>query len=160
MPRQVLACSRRAALTLAVLGSAGAAAAPLEYTLDPAATGLLVVCADDAVKLQHWLADGDKGYEATVAFGAATDTEDAEGQVVERGDPASLDADPMAAALRGFVGEIDQLPPMYSAVRGSRGLRKRSSVRLCSTSSPSSMNRHSSLARRAWAMLWVTITMV
>lgn len=103
----------------------GAGKAGHAGTLDPAATGLLVVCADDAVKLQHWLADGDKGYEATVAFGAATDTEDAEGQVVERGDPAALHADPMAAALRGFVGEIDQLPPMYSAVRvGGRRLHQ------------------------------------
>jgi tRNA pseudouridine55 synthase len=86
-------------------------------TLDPAATGLLVICVDDAVKLQHWLADGDKGYEATVAFGAATDTEDSEGVVVERGDPQGLCVDPLEAALRSFVGEIDQLPPMYSAVR-------------------------------------------
>jgi tRNA pseudouridine55 synthase len=103
----------------------GAAKAGHAGTLDPAATGLLVVCADDAVKVQHWLADGDKGYEATVAFGTATDTEDAEGQVVERGDSRSLHADPLEAALRAFVGEIDQLPPMYSAVRvGGRRLHE------------------------------------
>ncbi len=107
----------RRALVAAKAGHAG--------TLDPAATGLLVICADDAVKLQHWLADGDKGYEATVAFGAATDTEDADGQVVERGDPLGLQADPLEAALRGFVGEIEQLPPMYSAVRvGGRRLHE------------------------------------
>jgi tRNA pseudouridine55 synthase len=103
----------------------GAAKAGHAGTLDPAATGLLVVCADDGVKLQHWLADGDKGYEATVAFGAATDTEDAEGEVVERGDPHGLQVDPLEAALRGFVGEIEQLPPMYSAVRvGGRRLHE------------------------------------
>jgi tRNA pseudouridine55 synthase len=103
----------------------GAAKAGHAGTLDPAATGLLVICADDAVKVQHWLADGDKGYEAIVAFGAATDTEDAEGQVVERGDPAGLHVDPLEAALRGFVGEIEQLPPMYSAVRvGGRRLHE------------------------------------
>jgi tRNA pseudouridine55 synthase len=103
----------------------GAAKAGHAGTLDPAATGLLVVCVDDAVKLQHWLADGDKGYEATVAFGAATDTEDAEGQVVERGDPRPLHPDPLEAALRGFVGVIEQLPPMYSAVRvGGRRLHE------------------------------------
>lgn len=103
----------------------GASKAGHAGTLDPAATGLLVVCADDAVKVQHWLADGDKGYEATVAFGASTDTEDAEGQVVERGDPQALHADPLEAALKGFVGEIDQLPPMYSAVRvGGRRLHQ------------------------------------
>jgi len=103
----------------------GAAKAGHAGTLDPAATGLLVVCADEAVKVQHWLSDGDKGYEATVAFGAATDTEDGEGRVVERGDPAGLQPDPLAAALRGFVGQIDQLPPMYSAVRvGGRRLHE------------------------------------
>ena len=103
----------------------GAGKAGHAGTLDPAATGLLVICADDAVKLQHWLADGDKGYEATVAFGAATDTEDAEGEVVERGDPCGLHVDPLEAALRRFVGVIDQLPPMYSAVRvGGRRLHE------------------------------------
>jgi tRNA pseudouridine55 synthase len=103
----------------------GAGKAGHAGTLDPAATGLLVVCADDAVKVQHWLAEGDKGYEATVAFGAATDTEDGEGEVVERGDAAGLAADPLAAALGRFVGVIDQLPPMYSAVRvGGRRLHQ------------------------------------
>ncbi len=86
-------------------------------TLDPAATGVLAVCVDDAVKLQQWLADGDKAYEATVAFGAATRTEDAEGEVVARGDPSGVSADAVRAALPRFTGEIAQVPPMYSAVR-------------------------------------------
>ncbi len=85
-------------------------------TLDPAATGVLVVCVGEAVKLQRWLADADKEYDATVAFGAATATEDAEGEVVARGDPSSLDAGSIRAALPCFRGEIDQVPPMYSAV--------------------------------------------
>ena len=92
-------------------------------TLDPAATGVLAVCVDDAVKLQQWLADGDKAYDATIAFGAATSTEDAEGEVVARGDPAALTAEAVKAALPRFVGEIEQVPPMYSAVRvGGRRL--------------------------------------
>jgi tRNA pseudouridine55 synthase len=86
-------------------------------TLDPAATGVLAVCVDDAVKLQQWLAGGDKAYEATVAFGAATSTEDAEGEVVARGDPSVATPEAIRAALPRFVGEIDQVPPMYSAVR-------------------------------------------
>jgi len=86
-------------------------------TLDPMATGVLAVCVGEAVKLQQWLAEGDKAYEATVAFGAATDTEDAEGKVVLRGDPAGLTAERVAAALPRFLGEISQVPPMYSAVR-------------------------------------------
>jgi tRNA pseudouridine55 synthase len=94
-------------------------------TLDPAATGVLAVCLDEAVKLQHWITDTDKGYEALVVFGIATDTEDAEGREVERGDPAGLTSGAVAAALAGFVGEIDQTPPMYSAVRvGGRRLHE------------------------------------
>jgi tRNA pseudouridine55 synthase len=86
-------------------------------TLDPAATGLLAVCLGDALKLQRWLADGDKTYLATVAFGAATTTEDAEGTVLARGDPSGLSAETIRAALPALTGEIDQVPPMYSAVR-------------------------------------------
>ena len=94
-------------------------------TLDPMATGVLAVCLGEAVKLQQFLTDGDKAYQATVAFGAATDTEDAEGRVTERGDPSGLSAGALEAALTGFVGESSQLPPMYSAVRvGGRRLHE------------------------------------
>jgi tRNA pseudouridine55 synthase len=94
-------------------------------TLDPAATGVLVVCLDDAVKLQRWLSDGDKAYEATVAFGAATSTEDGEGEVVARGDASRLAEQSIRAELPRFVGDIDQVPPMYSAVRvGGRRLHE------------------------------------
>ncbi len=86
-------------------------------TLDPAATGVLAVCVGEAVKLQHWLADGDKAYDATIAFGASTSTEDAEGEVVARGDASAVTAGALADALPRFVGEISQVPPMYSAVR-------------------------------------------
>jgi tRNA pseudouridine55 synthase len=107
----------RRALAAAKAGHAG--------TLDPAATGVLVVCIDDAVKLQQWLAEGDKAYDATVAFGAATATEDAEGEVVARGDPSAVTAETLRAALPRFVGPIDQVPPMYSAVRvGGRRLHE------------------------------------
>jgi tRNA pseudouridine55 synthase len=94
-------------------------------TLDPAATGVLAVCVEDAVKLQQWLTDGDKAYEATVAFGAATSTEDAEGEVVARGDASGVDAGALRAALPRFTGAIEQVPPMYSAVRvGGRRLHE------------------------------------
>lgn len=94
-------------------------------TLDPAATGVLVVCVEDAVRLQQWLSDGDKAYRATMAFGAATETEDAEGRVVAEGDPAGLTEERLHSALAGFVGEIEQVPPMYSAVRvGGRRLHE------------------------------------
>jgi tRNA pseudouridine55 synthase len=101
----------------------GASKAGHAGTLDPAATGVLAVCVDDAVKLQQWLADGDKAYAATVAFGAATSTEDAEGEVTERGDATALRAEAIRAALPRFEGEISQVPPMFSAVRvGGRRL--------------------------------------
>jgi tRNA pseudouridine55 synthase len=94
-------------------------------TLDPAATGLLPICLGDALKLQRWLADGDKAYAATVAFGTSTTTEDAEGEVVERGDPGPLTEAAIRAALVPLTGEIDQVPPMYSAVRvGGRRLHE------------------------------------
>jgi tRNA pseudouridine55 synthase len=94
-------------------------------TLDPAATGVLAVCVGDAVKLQQYLSDADKAYEATVAFGAGTDTEDAEGRVVERGDPSRLTAEEIRAVLPRFRGDIAQVPPMYSAVRvGGRRLHE------------------------------------
>jgi tRNA pseudouridine55 synthase len=86
-------------------------------TLDPAATGLLAICLGDALKLQRWLTEGDKSYLATVAFGASTTTEDAEGTVLTRGDPSGLDEVALRAALPALTGEIDQVPPMYSAVR-------------------------------------------
>jgi len=103
----------------------GAATAGHAGTLDPAATGVLAICVDDAVKLQQWLAGGDKAYDATVALGAATSTEDAEGEVVARGDPAAATAEAIRAALPRFVGELEQVPPMYSAVRvGGRRLHE------------------------------------
>ena len=86
-------------------------------TLDPAATGVLAVCVGDAVKLQQWLSDGDKAYDALVAFGAATATDDAEGEVTARGDASAVSAEAIRAALPALTGEIDQIPPMYSAVR-------------------------------------------
>jgi tRNA pseudouridine55 synthase len=103
----------------------GAATAGHAGTLDPAATGVLAVCLGEAVKLQQFLVDGDKAYDATVAFGAATTTEDAEGEVVARGDPGALDAELLRAAAARLVGVIQQVPPMYSAVRvGGRRLHE------------------------------------
>jgi tRNA pseudouridine55 synthase len=103
----------------------GTAEAGHAGTLDPAATGLLVLCVGDALKLQRWLVDGDKTYEATVAFGAATDTEDATGAVTERGDASGLTEAQVRAALPALTGALQQVPPMYSAVRvGGRRLHQ------------------------------------
>jgi tRNA pseudouridine55 synthase len=94
-------------------------------TLDPAATGLLVVCLGDALKLQRWLAEGDKAYQATIAFGAATETQDATGAVTGRGDAGGLGEAALRAALPALTGPLRQVPPMYSAVRvGGRRLHE------------------------------------
>jgi tRNA pseudouridine55 synthase len=94
-------------------------------TLDPAATGVLAVCVGEGVKLQRFLTDGDKAYLATIAFGVATDTEDREGAITARADPSGVTAEGVRAALPRFTGEIDQIPPMFSAVRiGGRRLHE------------------------------------
>lgn len=89
-------------------------------TLDPMATGLLVVCVGRATRLVQYLTDRDKRYTATVQLGVATDTLDAEGEVVRRDPPELVEAiDPprFTAALDGFRGPITQTPPMYSAIK-------------------------------------------
>jgi tRNA pseudouridine55 synthase len=94
-------------------------------TLDPLATGVLAVCLGEAVKLQQYLCEGDKAYRATIAFGAATSTEDSQGEVTERGDPSRLEAAGIREALAQLVGDLEQVPPMYSAVRvGGRRLHE------------------------------------
>ena len=88
-------------------------------TLDPAATGLLVVCVGPAARLTTYLTGHDKSYRATIVFGAATTTDDAEGEVVRTADvPVELN-DPAFAeeVLAGLVGEHDQVPPAFSAVK-------------------------------------------
>jgi len=86
-------------------------------TLDPLATGVLVVCLGEAVRLQQFFTDSEKAYTATVGFGARTETEDREGRVLSQKDPSALTAEAVRACLGGLTGDIDQVPPMYSAVR-------------------------------------------
>ena len=86
-------------------------------TLDPLATGVLVVCIGAATRLSDYLMAGDKRYLATVRLGIETDSWDAEGTVVARGDASQVTRAVFEAALAGFVGEIAQIPPMYSALK-------------------------------------------
>ena len=85
-------------------------------TLDPLASGLLPVCFGEATKFAQSLLDADKRYRATVRFGVATTTGDAEGQVVDRG-AVDFDRAALQAALAGFVGRIWQVPPRHSALK-------------------------------------------
>ncbi len=86
-------------------------------SLDPLATGLLPICFGEATKVSGFLLDADKRYVVTCKLGVATDTGDAEGEEAERAPVPALDADRVEAALAGFRGPIEQLPPMYSAIK-------------------------------------------
>jgi tRNA pseudouridine55 synthase len=85
-------------------------------TLDPMASGLLAVAFGEATKTVPHITDASKAYRFTVRFGAATDTDDAEGRVIAESPLRPGDA-ALAAALPRFLGEIAQAPPRYSAVK-------------------------------------------
>lgn len=85
-------------------------------TLDPAATGLLAVALGEATKTIPFVTDAMKAYDFTVRFGAATNTDDAEGEVIATSDHRPSDAD-IEAALSPFIGDIQQIPPAFSAVK-------------------------------------------
>ena len=87
-------------------------------TLDPMATGVLLVCLDQATRVVRFLVASDKVYRAQIRLGETTDTDDAEGQVIHQQPvPGNLDAVAIQEALSGFVGEIDQIPPRYAAIK-------------------------------------------
>ncbi len=91
-------------------------------TLDPMATGLLVLGLGAATRLLRFITDQPKEYVATACFGVATDTLDADGEVLDR-TPMEVAAGDVAEVMAGYVGEILQVPPMFSAVRvGGRRL--------------------------------------
>ncbi len=85
-------------------------------TLDPLATGLLVVLVGKGSRLSHFLLGLDKTYAATVRFGTQTDSLDADGEVVATA-PIPDSAETVAAALAQFRGEINQVPPLISALK-------------------------------------------
>jgi len=88
-------------------------------TLDPMATGLLVVLVGPATRLEPYLSSATKSYDAQITFGAATDTDDAEGAVVREAPVPQDGADPARAreVLQGLLGDSLQMPPAYSAIK-------------------------------------------
>jgi tRNA pseudouridine55 synthase len=86
-------------------------------TLDPAATGVLVILIGKATKLSSGLTSGDKEYEATLTLGKRTDSGDAEGKVLSESDTAGITEEEIRQAFKSFEGEIEQVPPMVSALR-------------------------------------------
>lgn len=92
-------------------------------TLDPGATGLLPICVGQATRLVDYLHLQPKRYHCVVRLGVRSETLDLEGEVTRSGDASGIDAEAVETALAGFVGEIEQVPPMHSAVRsGGRHL--------------------------------------
>ena len=85
-------------------------------TLDPLATGLLPICLGEATKFSYSLLDADKSYEATIRLGARSTTGDAEG-VIENVAPPVFSDETLASVLASFVGPIEQVPPMHSALK-------------------------------------------
>jgi tRNA pseudouridine55 synthase len=94
----------------------GAARAGHTGTLDPLASGLLVVALGEATKFSGGLLEADKVYRARVALGVRTATGDAEGSVVSRSRP-EVSESALLSALERFRGEIEQVPPMYAAIK-------------------------------------------
>jgi tRNA pseudouridine55 synthase len=85
-------------------------------TLDPLATGVLPIALGEATKTVPWVMDGRKEYRFTLRFGEARSTEDAEGEVTSTSDVRPTDA-AIEAALAAFIGNIEQRPPAYSALK-------------------------------------------
>ncbi|MGB1580547.1 MAG: tRNA pseudouridine(55) synthase TruB, partial [Nevskiales bacterium] len=86
-------------------------------SLDPLATGLLPICFGHATKLSGYLLDADKAYWVKARLGERTDTADAEGEVIERLPVPDLSSRSVLDVLGSFLGEQEQLPPMYSALK-------------------------------------------
>jgi len=84
-------------------------------TLDPLATGLLVVMINEATKLSNYLMEDEKEYVAEVVIGESTDTEDSEGQVLDKAIVNSLED--VDTVLESLTGQLEQVPPMYSAIK-------------------------------------------
>jgi tRNA pseudouridine55 synthase len=86
-------------------------------TLDPMATGLLVILLGKGTKISERVMGHDKTYEATLRLGVETDSQDADGQIVAEKDPAGVSADQVRAQMRARLGDQLQTPPMVSAIK-------------------------------------------
>lgn len=85
-------------------------------TLDPLATGVLVVCLGQATRVAEYLMDSDKVYRAEICLGVSTDTHDVEGKVTATAE-VNVGEEEVRRVLASFVGSIQQVPPMYSALK-------------------------------------------
>lgn len=85
--------------------------------LDPLATGVLPLCFGEATKFSQYLLNSDKGYISTFRFGIETETADADGQIVAQSDASKLTEKMLEKAIERYRGDIEQIPPMYSALK-------------------------------------------
>lgn len=85
--------------------------------LDPLATGVLPICLGEATKFSQYLLDADKTYQATIKLGVQTTTGDVEGEILETCDTSHISLADVEAILPAFLGPIQQVPPMYSALK-------------------------------------------
>ena len=86
-------------------------------TLDPMATGLLLICLGEATKFSHYQLEAVKSYQAIIQLGAQTDTGDAEGQIITTADVPALPDAQLQQVAEQFLGAQTQIPPMYSALK-------------------------------------------
>ncbi len=101
----------RRGLKLKKVGHAG--------TLDPMATGVLIICVGSATRLSEYVMHANKQYRARVHLGVTTDTYDAEGEIQQTCDAGGIQREDVQNALKPFIGDIHQEPPMYSAIKQS-----------------------------------------
>jgi len=95
----------------------GAVKAGHTGSLDPLATGVLPLCFGEATKFSQFLLDADKGYESTFVLGVGTDTADADGAVIAQASAVHLTEDAVTQAMATLTGALEQVPPMYSALK-------------------------------------------
>ena len=86
-------------------------------SLDPLASGLLPICLGQATKVAHFLLDGDKKYYVRAKMGQTSNTGDAEGNIVDYGSTDEISKNLIKESLSSFIGKIEQIPPMYSALK-------------------------------------------
>lgn len=86
-------------------------------TLDPDATGVMVLCINQATRLNEYLVADDKFYRATIRFGQETNTQDISGEVTRECEKPLADIDGFKEVLKSFIGVQEQTPPMYSAIK-------------------------------------------
>jgi len=86
-------------------------------TLDPMATGVLVVCLGKATRIAEYLTATDKEYRAVMTLGVTTDTQDSTGEIIAESDASGVTPEAIKLAAGSFVGDIEQIPPMISAIK-------------------------------------------